>query len=384
MKNKNCVLFFCNTYMQLIAAIQIKIKLLQEADTDIILSDHSQNAEKIAKALEETKLFRRVKMVKTKFYTYDQNIFDDIKDVIAMIVGNNKKYRSLIWDEDIVYNQIFYYNLSILAYLVYDISIKNGTEPQCIRYEEGIASYPAMKESDSGKRIKLLRVIRRLFLKKDVFRNTRDFYCFYPQLFHGNEEERCYQIPFLEKDDWEIIGVLNSIFGYYAIEYKQKYIYFSTSIDIDGKNIKEDQIIKKIVEAVGRDNIVVKVHPRDTRRVYQDMGLTIWRNSEIPWEIIQLNNDFKDKVFISLSSGSILNASAILKENIRTFYIFPCVKGKDHAYDDYCEKLAKSVKDLQGLGYCKNHVITSQIEQVKTIGETLKNEEDSSNRKTIH
>lgn len=356
--------------MQLIAAIQIKTKLLQETDADIILSDHSQNAEKIAKALEDTKQFRRVKMVKTKFYTYDQNIFDDIKDVIAMIMGNNKKYRSLIWEEDIVYNQIFYYNLSILTYLVYDISMKNGIEPQCIRYEEGIVSYPAMKEVDIGKRIKLLSMIRSLFVKKDVFRNTRDFYCFYPQLFHGNEGQRCCQIPFLDKDDKEVIGILNSIFGYCSIEYEEKYIYFSTSMDIDGKNIEEEWVVKQIAEAVGKDNIVIKVHPRDTRSVYQDMGLTIWKNSEIPWEIIQLNNDFRDKVFISLSSGSILNASAMLNENIRTFYIFPCVKGKDHFFDDYCEKLARLVKNLQELGYCKNHVITSQIEDIKIIGET--------------
>ena len=135
-------------------------------------------------------------------------------------------------------------------------------------------------------------------------------------------------------------------------------------LDIDGKKIEEDQLVKQLAESLGKDNVIIKVHPRDTRNIYRNMGLEILENSEIPWEIIQLNNEFSDKIFISLSSGSILNASAMLNENIRTYYLFPCIKGKDQAFDEYCLVLGKLVKELQGLGYCTHHEIISQIDKI--------------------
>lgn len=358
------VLFLCNTYMQLITAIQIKQKMLENVNADIILSDHSQNAEKVEKNLGNTKLFRRVRLIKTKYIMFEQNVFEDVKDTIALILGRNKKYKDSLWSEMGTYDAIFYYNVDFYTYFAYDSSVENGLEPKCIRYEEGIASYPAMKEIQEGNRLKIYRKFRKMQGKKDVFDETKDFFCFYPDLFPTASEENCHKIPFIERKDKKTIALLNIVFGYAPICCNKRYIFFTTSADIDGKNIREDEIVNQVAEVIGKENMIIKVHPRDSRKIYRNMGFEIWENSEIPWEIIQVNNDFSEKVFISLSSGSILNFSAMLNEDNKAYYLFPCVKGRNNQFDDYCEELKKILKKLQTLGYCQNHKAISELKEI--------------------
>lgn len=354
-----CVLFLCDTYMQLITAIQIKLKLLQEIDADIILTDHSQKMEKISRNLKEFKLFRRVKLVKTKLYTYEQGIMDDVKDVLTLMAGNEKKYRDLIWEKNIIYDVIFYHNFSFISYLIYDLSKGNGLKPTCIRFEEGLTSYPAMKKYNGGKSLKIYRFFRLLSGKGDIFKDTNLFFCYCPELFEADTKQKCYKIPFIEKGDKKLIDLLNDIFEYRPQMCRQKYIYFSSSADIDGRNIGEKRIVQQVAKLVGKEKIIIKVHPRDSLDAYREMGLSIWGGPEFPWEIAQLNADFSNKIFVTLSSGSTLSASVMFNEDIETFYLYPCVKGKNPFFDNYCKEIGELLQRLQNIGYCKKHRILS-------------------------
>lgn len=97
------------------------------------------------------------------------------------------------------------------------------------------------------------------------------------------------------------------------------------------------------------------MHPRDKRTIYEEMGLTVSRSSAVPWELIQLTHDFSDHVFISLVSSSIVTASAILHDDIESYFLFPAIKGKSRFYDEFiAESMQPLIENLQNTGLCKN------------------------------
>lgn len=50
----------------------------------------------------------------------------------------------------------------------------------------------------------------------------------------------------------------------------------------------------QLAEKVGKDNILVKKHPRSTVHIFEEKGIAVDTNSSAPFEAIQLNNDMSD------------------------------------------------------------------------------------------
>ena len=87
----------------------------------------------------------------------------------------------------------------------------------------------------------------------------------------------------------------------------------------------ELEIGKRIASIVGYENLLVKVHPRDNPERFRSQGFHVAADSGLPWEAIQLCNDFSDKVFITVLSGSVIGLNTILEHPIKVFVLFPLV-----------------------------------------------------------
>lgn len=282
------------------------------------------------------------------------------------------------------YDRIFFFNPYIEEFAAFDKALrfsgrKNPSE--IIRFEEGVVSTGFLPELEYGLRIaqldkreKILHILCKLTGRPDLVSNTRKYMCFYPELLGTssimkNVKRKDYphiRIPLLTSDK-DFLEKLNTVFDYdpSADSFPQKYICFATSAEVDGHNIGETEIIMKISELVGKDNLLVKLHPRDGRDVYERTGLTVSRNSSIPWEVMQLNHDFTKHIFISLSSGSTINITAMKNENIPVFLLFPLVTGKDKSMDSVIyPTIRKVIEHLQAMGVCRSVKITDKLEDV--------------------
>ena len=69
---------------------------------------------------------------------------------------------------------------------------------------------------------------------------------------------------------------------------------------------------------------MVKLHPRDTRKEEFKKICHVDENSNIPWEVIQLNMECEDKVFITANSGSVLSVNMIVDRMSEVAFIYPC------------------------------------------------------------
>ena len=117
-----------------------------------------------------------------------------------------------------------------------------------------------------------------------------------------------------------------------------------------GKPIGEFELVKRIADKVGKDNLVIKVHPRDTRSVYLNHGLKIDMNSSIPWEVVFLCGNFDGKILLTINSTSVLSSCLLSDDEISGSYLF---KLCDISKNESAKKNAKTITELINSAYLK-------------------------------
>ena len=122
-------------------------------------------------------------------------------------------------------------------------------------------------------------------------------------------------------------AILRKIFNIETemLKIHEKYIFFTGVFDFEGGGaIGEFELVMNVAQLVGKDNLIVKTHPRDKRTVYEESGITVYKNSSIPWEAIQLNYNFPDKIFLTVNSGSVLGVNMMLENKVKTYFLYNC------------------------------------------------------------
>ena len=127
------ILFICNTYYQLIVAMQLALTVFEEDEVDVILSDHSVGAKKVADRLQDTRVFRDVLYLETlKFYASKEGLFRKARDFVDCHVSKRR-----ILEIECGYDEIVSYSISDFEYAVCDTVFAKGETPVFSRMEEG-------------------------------------------------------------------------------------------------------------------------------------------------------------------------------------------------------------------------------------------------------
>lgn len=318
---KHRLLIIANTYYQLILAVQMRMTIFCKDEVILLLSDHSAKSETVLNRLREKGTFSESYYIKTKGIIEKRNSIQKAKDFFNIVLGTKNSFSFYLYgienqtiDEIICFN----YNIDIIG--VYSLLYEKNNSVKVSLFEEGILSYGVSFEDNLHR--KIIRLFRKSIGKKDISDAFYRFYCFYPQLYSGS---LCsVKVPAITADS-ECAKVLRDIFSLNeeSAKYAQKYIYFSSVYDFEGgHSIGEFELVKRIGELVGKDNLIVKTHPRDTRDVYEKNGFLVDKNSAVPWEVIQLTGDFFEKVFMTATSGSVLAGSFMSDKPVKTIYLY--------------------------------------------------------------
>lgn len=313
------ILIFCNTYSQLIEALQIR-KMRGEADeVHVILSDMSANACNVYKRLEQIECFNSVHFVKTNISK---------KTPVKKIILKGIEVINAICDKaidflkrDAYYDEFIYHNDDFMVWRIFGIIIKKNPSLKVNRFEEGLLSYS--KEPGNGLRDILVVKIRRMLKKKSLIDVTENYYCYNPGFYKGNLTPVA--IDKIDIGDKVLKTYINKIFfaGKGQDVCREKYIFFPSILDNEGgKKIGELELAIDIAKVVGRDNLIIKVHPRDSKERFEKCGLKVFQNSDAPWEAIQLSGDYSEKIFLTVCSGSVFSINAILKDTPQIFFLY--------------------------------------------------------------
>lgn len=317
MKN---VLFICNTHYQLIVALQMRLTTFSEDNCYTLITNCSKGTKGVAERLKNQKVFKDV------YYqeVYGLNEKNTLKHKWFYLKGaifGNKKYKL---SGGVSFDEIISFNFDLHSHIIFANEYKKNKKIKCEKMEEGLLSY-STKDTTCGI-LNAVYKIRKLLKLQNLKTTIGKFYCFSPKVYKGNLE--AIKIPKILVEGSRIKEILTSIYkSEFEYEYKEKYIFLPCIYDVEGEEpIGELELALKLASVVGKENLLVKVHPRDDVSRYINAGLTVDKNSSIPWEVIQINNDFEDKVLLSTLSTSLLTTALLFKNSPKCYYIYSMCK----------------------------------------------------------
>ena len=326
------IICLCRTYYQLIFVIRLKNTVLQNDEISVIMTDEMNSAVETAGRLRETGIFSDVyykEGIREKTASFNR-LSNKIKRFVQYFVTGD--YTAFLKGKK--FDRFLFFNLSWYTYLLFHTLWKANPDIAAAKYEEGLISYYVSDHANDAPYYQRIWKIKKRIRQPVIFDRLKDFYCFYPEIYPGSLHP--VRVPPITRKDQELIREIAYIFRIEPEElvYSRKYIYFASRLDDEtdaGKDM-ELKLAGEIADIVGRENLLVKLHPRETdARKYVRADLTIDENGDRPFEIIQIVHDFSENVFITALSGSVINFSAATENAPEIFFAYnACETNGEH------------------------------------------------------
>jgi len=354
------ILFFCYTPFQCIAAMNIKYAHYRDVSADIILCDSVLQREQMKPGLLKTELFERV-------------IFYDARKLFPK--GDNKikheysRIRSCFdpvylasgyFSEEDKYDLFVTTEVNYVTNSIFALLRRYNSNLEVALMDEGYSSYtyyfrealnPVVLKNKIKKALNNVTALinRRPFISKCA----KKIYLYDPELICWDQMPyEAVEIIKPDSDDTLYYQHLNQVFEYDGIgsEFDKKYIYFEESFFWSMKNSNDIEIINQISDIVGKDNMQIKMHPRNMIDRFTELGYKVNKSVGMPWEIVAMNlPETSEKVFITFSSGAALNYRLLFGKEFKTVLLYKCVGDSYYKIDEslklWFEKFAQKYSE---------------------------------------
>lgn len=304
------ILFRCESVYQLLNAINIKVSILGGETADVMLTD-STDFSAFLPMLSQIGVFRRIfcspdNITKNRAFRNmtpgEQKRLIRHPEKYIYDIGCTDKYSDMyIPSVNNVYTDLLYYSM-----------VKEGRKPRLHIFEDGITSYlhrmQGMLDAD---------ILDHHWVKASdrMENNIEDIFLYKPELFEKstdriNNKINVHCIPVIDEHRGDVREVLFKVFGHAAMP-EEKYIFLEEGFVKDRRLVADIRYLDYIANIVGKENIIVKMHPRNDIDRFTPRGYKTVKNSIVPWEITLLDADLSDKVFLTISSTSAVSAPVV-------------------------------------------------------------------------
>lgn len=366
--------FICNTVFQVLVATWINhIYFHGGKETDIIISNHMNNGRNISDRMRRYGEFSDTYFVESldvARYNVPQGYVAYIKKEFDPC-----SYIKRIFDFDVNYDHIFISNLDGFSKLFFSAVSKQNPNVSVHIFEDGLSTYSKLFGSwfrDSGRPdYDLLHTVFYDYMcrKKYIKDYVKDVWLLTPEFLQWDPGVPVKTVEKINPKDEVYLEICNKVFGYYDSkdEYDKKYIFMEESFFAEGKEIPDVELVNKIAERVGKENIMVKIHPRNPVNRFEKLGYKTNVDTGIPWELICMNmTDLDEKILLTVSSNSILNPIMIFGIPVRAFSLYGVINQLNGSTG--VNEIGSSVWDIVRLGYEKykpSIVICDSIEEIQ-------------------
>lgn len=300
------ILFLCNTLYQLVVACCIR-GMFPQAEAGLILSDHSTGSKCISEKFKKKNLiFNRVYYLETK-YLYEKDAHQ-----------SNKQRNKEICDESTIpqmieltgnYNFLFCANAEPFSMRLVNYIKHRDKNATICWFEDGLNAYnfdkiyfPSTKEYIKGKLMEHLGFY-------SVTTSVEYYYVFYPEKMDWRPKAKLMKIPSVSEK------LSNELSDFFDIDkcpdkYSEKYIFFEDG-SRDWTNDADIKIVEMISDIVGKENIFVRIHPRNPVNRFKELGYKTNEDTSIPWEILSGSIDIENKVLMTVYSQCIITPEIV-------------------------------------------------------------------------
>lgn len=343
------IIFYVNTFYQLIVAMKIAFDNAETHTSDIIFTDVSTNYEEVLVRLRACNIFRHVYFLPIRKHIKGGKLHKAhlLVKAIATPLGLRKHFIDINFES---YSKFYYYNEDIFSVSVCLEAIYKDNTIQFNKFEDGYSSY-IIKNLRSGiiPQIDNVYKMRGMDLVK---RMSARYWYFYPNLIAYKKPENVCSISGISKDS-ALKEIYNFIFDYSEEknEYRdKKYIIFEESFSEDTDKVNDFDLIMRVVKYLGDNSMIVKRHPRNKKDRFSAVGVETNKITSMPWEIIELNNDFTNTVFLTISSSSVINSQLFFRDDVKTILLYNLLHQRPNLVNDeylrYIDKIVMSGCDF--------------------------------------
>lgn len=322
------LLFLCSSPYQVLVACCILNYCYCDCKADIIIADHITDYERLADNIKKNNmLFENVYTAKIKEYTDFWINSSRVKKIINLI--SRKKIENTIEIEN-KYDMFFCSNIDGFQVMFYAYLKRfNNRNIKACFFEDGLSLYSIggeyFKSNNSFLKSKLKTIFGLDYLSEQI----KEFYVFRPECMAWSPNVTVKKIPNINKNDKEFIDCLNELFGYNDLvdNYNKKIVYFESG-NLSWKQSFDIKLLDVFLEYVTKDDIMVKIHPRDESNRFKNKGYHTNVNRYVPWEIIAVNNDFENTILVTMGSQSVIMPYVLLGKKVKAIIL-------DKLYEEY-------------------------------------------------
>lgn len=327
-------LIICNNVYQTLVGLWIVHTDHRNSQWDLILSDHTSGSADLAQRIRESGLFDQVYHVKSLALTRNQVSHSKPVRILHAVfpMGELREYADL----RPVYSDVYFSNFDNFSQVLYNALSHRIPDLKLHVYEEGLASYSSfarfyqeLKGYYGNRETGLKKYLHRyLYRTRVIPGNLSEFLVFNPQLIQWDPECPVRPLEKINCADLTFRKIVNRIFCFDPAdqEYDRKYIFFEESFFADGAGVNDVELIEALAALVGKENLMVKIHPRNPVNRFAQLGYKTNRNTAIPWEVVVMNaEDLSDKVLVTIASSCILNPIIVFGKNVRAYSLFDCI-----------------------------------------------------------
>lgn len=331
-------LFLCKTPMQILRAVQLTYSDKDFSESAICIFKTFDLAESLSQRIVDSKLFKEV-------HVFENNDFLRGKlDYLRAYRSRNafnqyvkqKKFEALtIFNSD-----------SFDSFSAYNLMGKRVE----VRYVEDapmLYSYLVPSRKKVG-------FYELLGLKFPIF-DVNKWYFSAPDKMEKTNQAPAFALPPMDKSDVEFVKLVNSIFSYVPDEAVRNADVFimEESFFNDGLMHENADYLcyKKLQSEFCSLDFAVKLHPRTKENRFKGQFACLSK-SDIPWEVYLLNENFDDKIFISMSCTTMISPKLLFGKEYHCMMLYNLL-GDYVQYENhkpyYDERWLRMLEELQKL-----------------------------------
>lgn len=340
------VLGVVSTTYHLLVFLFLKEAYMQEDDVDLVVTDKTAYMEEIYRSGRLKPYFRRVlfadgRKIKNPYKSAPVTFWESM-------IHNPTTARIMDGPMD-RYDRIFFASTALPDEIVKEIAktaILQNHKVTFHRFEDGFASYTKFPEhlinTDSGKFL-----YRKLF-GYDIAQKENELYLFEPYLAGDTGDFAKIKIPKDRERISKILTMARDIFQFSCRPLAEEYVFLGQGAANSANNPDTYRsMVLTIADYVGRDNFIIKPHPRG---IYDDFSgtLSVYQDN-CPFELTQAAGCLEEKTLISFYSTACISGSLLFESNARILFLYPLSGDSFNEkcdYEDYFDKLTQMYPNI--------------------------------------
>lgn len=346
-------IIFCQTPFQIIVGLYIRKQFVKDTDVvDLVITNTFSGHEVFAKKIREKKIFNNVIVADAKDIVKSDSKSKNISRLFYIF--NLKKMMKKVFNGSFnYYDEMYCWNYDVLTASFRSYHALGKHPIKLFIYDEGYITYMPIDEVIPKKGfMRIIELRNKLFGISKIVREYKDgLLLFEPDFLTFKPNCPVFRIDSKIGQTNSFRDLINYIFNASEIikKYDKKYIIFEEAMLANCDNVDDFSIYKSIIEKVGSENVIVKLHPRTKKDRFSKLGVKVLGSDGIPWEAIMLSAKFDDKVLITIGSGSITNCRMLFGGNVESYMLFKIVKPDLPQFQGNYDQLWNNISNSEGL-----------------------------------